>query len=432
MSVRIFYKNIQVRNLNNLPTDRPVLLTSNHPNSFMDAIVLSVLVKQKLNSLVRSDVFNTPLKRWFLAQIGLTPIYRLQEGKDQLYKNAETFDKCYEILRANKTILVFSEGICIQERRLRKLKKGTARIALGAEESRDFKLGLVVVPVGINYSKPKNFRSDVFVNFGEAFEMTEFIDVYKHDKVKGINSFTKFLQEKMTQLLVVIEDKANDTFVEHVEEIFKKQELKILSMDSKNLEHHFQFSSRITQKINDAHKQTPEKIEHVKTKTEQYQKQIYDLKLRDHLFIKDNSKISFFIFVRNCLLLLLGLPLHIYGLINNYLPYKIAHSTTNKVVKLLEFHSSVNIAMGTLLFLIFYIVQTLLIAFLFPLQVLVIYLLSLPLSGVFCLYYFPFLKKTMGVGRLLLLKNNNKTKFEELLNQRMGILNLFEELEINQ
>ena len=55
---------------------------------------------------------------------------------------------------------------------LRNLKTGTARIALETEKRNEGKLGLKVVAVGLNYSQPEKFRSNILVNIDEPKAVT--------------------------------------------------------------------------------------------------------------------------------------------------------------------------------------------------------------------------------------------------------------------
>ncbi|MBK7669553.1 MAG: hypothetical protein IPJ32_20775, partial [Sphingobacteriaceae bacterium] len=50
-------------------------------------------------------------------------------------------------------------------------------------------------------------------------------------------------------------------------------------------------------------------------------------------------------------------PLWIRGLIGNYLPYKASEKITDKMVRNVEFHSSFNMAIGTILMWIYYGIQ---------------------------------------------------------------------------
>src|SRR5690349_10663356 len=113
----IFYRRIDFRGLENVPKTGPIILACNHPNSFLDALMVGTYTNRRIYFLARSDVFNTPLKRWILEQASMLPVYRLQEGMENLDKNKTTFSKCFEILDRDAMILIFSEGLCIQELR---------------------------------------------------------------------------------------------------------------------------------------------------------------------------------------------------------------------------------------------------------------------------------------------------------------------------
>ena len=145
----------------------PKILASNHPNSFFDAILIAVHYPKPIYFLARGDAFKKPLVANFLKALHLIPIYRLSEGKNNLSKNDATFKKCLELLRQNQTILIFSEGLCVNEWNLRPLKKGTARLALMA--LKEGIANLEIQPVNLNYSNFHQNPKDVIINFNEAF-----------------------------------------------------------------------------------------------------------------------------------------------------------------------------------------------------------------------------------------------------------------------
>lgn len=143
--------------------DGPLLLASNHPNSFLDAILLDILFRNTIWSLARGDVFKKPFVIKMLTKIKILPVYRTSEGVENLDANYKTFDACKEIFRSNGVVLMFSEGKCINEWHLRPLKKGTARLAISSwQDGIDVK----VLPVGINYSSFTKFGKNIFLNFG--------------------------------------------------------------------------------------------------------------------------------------------------------------------------------------------------------------------------------------------------------------------------
>ena len=87
-------RNKTVTGLHHVPNDRPVILACNHPNAFMDAIMLGSTTRRRTWFLARSDVFRKKWLAQFLSFIGIIPIYRLLEGAENLSKNDETFEKC--------------------------------------------------------------------------------------------------------------------------------------------------------------------------------------------------------------------------------------------------------------------------------------------------------------------------------------------------
>jgi 1-acyl-sn-glycerol-3-phosphate acyltransferase len=82
-----------------------------------------------------------------LSTLKMFPVYRVTEGVENLNINYATFEKCKELFRKQGIVLIFSEGKCVNEWRLRPLKKGTARLAINSWED---KIPLEILPVGIN------------------------------------------------------------------------------------------------------------------------------------------------------------------------------------------------------------------------------------------------------------------------------------------
>jgi len=194
LTLRVYYRHIYINGLANIPVRGGVILACNHPNSFLDAMILACYSPRPLNFLARSDIFNKPWKAWILRQLHLIPIYRLQEGAGNLDKNNETFSYCHQLLARGEVILIFSEGICVQEMRLRKLKKGTARIALSYAAL----YGAVqVVAIGFNYPAFMTFRGSVYVSIAEPFDGATYTALFKSAAANALQNFN----EKLTTLL---------------------------------------------------------------------------------------------------------------------------------------------------------------------------------------------------------------------------------------
>jgi len=221
--LRIHFRRIYKTGFENIPATGPVILACNHPNSFLDAVVVALLSKRPVNFLARSDVFRKKWAAWILAQLNMIPIYRLQEGMENLEKNQGTFKKCFEILAKGEVLLIFSEGICVLEKRLRPLKKGTARIAFGAEELYQFQLNLKIVPLALTYTRATEFRSELFIVTAAGFSIKHLQSLWHEEPARAIRTFNEQLSPLLENNLLVIPDKKTEKQAEWMLELGRSQ-----------------------------------------------------------------------------------------------------------------------------------------------------------------------------------------------------------------
>ena len=77
----VFYKRIQVKNMENLKLHGPAIIVMNHPNAFIDPVAISMTCyPPQLKYLARGDVFKPGLASWFFEKLGIVPIFRIQDG----------------------------------------------------------------------------------------------------------------------------------------------------------------------------------------------------------------------------------------------------------------------------------------------------------------------------------------------------------------
>ena len=188
----------------------PLLIASNHPNSFLDAIILATLFKNPVYSLARGDAFNGKLITKILTSLNMLPVYRVSEGVENLEHNYYTFNACQDIFKKSGIVLIFSEGRCINEWHLRPLKKGTARLAFTAWQQ---SIPLKVLPVGINYNSFRKFGKTIHLNFGNFITSEQMNSNFQ--SAKAINDFNNKLQQQLKELVYEIAEddkKLNDYF----------------------------------------------------------------------------------------------------------------------------------------------------------------------------------------------------------------------------
>lgn len=197
LALHFYCRKVYINKPSCLHLSGPLLLAANHPNSFLDAIIFATLFRKPVYSLARGDAFAGGIVDQLFKSMNMLPVYRLSEGAQNLDRNYQTFEACQHIFRQNGIVLIFSEGRCINEWRLRPLKKGTARLALTAWQNQ---IPLQVLPVGINYSSFGGFGKIVQLNFGET--ISQYSIPSGTSDGTSILTFNKLLRHQLKDLVV--------------------------------------------------------------------------------------------------------------------------------------------------------------------------------------------------------------------------------------
>lgn len=200
LAAKIFCRKIIINNPALLKEKGPMILACSHPNSFLDAVLIDILFEQPVWSLTRGDAFVSKRITRLFYKLKMLPVYRPSEGVENLSENYKTFDACIELFKRGQVVLIFSEGLCVNEWHLRPLKKGTARLAYKCQQEN---IPLKILPVGINYSSFKRFGKNLFVNFGNIFTANDFDKDLSDGAWNQV--FNNTLQQELRPLVFEIE-----------------------------------------------------------------------------------------------------------------------------------------------------------------------------------------------------------------------------------
>jgi 1-acyl-sn-glycerol-3-phosphate acyltransferase len=198
-AIKVYCRKITINKPEYLKLKGPVLLAANHPNSFLDGIIMTTLFEDNIYSLARGDAFNHPFYKRLLYWLGLRPVYRNSEGSENLSHNYTTFIACHEVFAKNGIVIIFSEGGCRNEWHLRPLRKGTARLAVSSWKKN---IDLTVIPVGLNYNGFRNFGKNVIINFGEPIRKESVMN--EETEGKQFLSFNNQLETQLHNLVYEI------------------------------------------------------------------------------------------------------------------------------------------------------------------------------------------------------------------------------------
>lgn len=304
----------------------------------MEGIVMGFKLKRPVHYLARSDAFTSPFAAWLLGLLKVIPIYRQQEGPDNLSKNEEVFARCYEILARGGAILIFPEGLSLIEKRLRPLKKGVARLSFGAEQSRQWQLDLQVVPAGFTYSEAQRSFSELLVAFGPPIPVRDLKGEYTDNPAKAINKFNETLAAELRKLIVEIHNPAQDLLAELLFRIYRNEETdKWNPHDPERLRQQQALASRL--------REIPATVlAELQETAVQYTDLLRECRLADSHFPKGTASPTFE--------LLIGAPLFLVSAFFAFPPFFVAGQITASKVKDPEFLAPVHLVLGLLLYLL--------------------------------------------------------------------------------
>jgi len=162
--LRIFFRHIEVVGQEKVPARAPVIFALNHPSALIDPMFILGLANRPVHFLAKEPLFRMPIIGRLVRGVGCIPVYRAQDNADPS-ENKTTFERARAILASGGTIAIFPEGTSHDDPKLRVLKTGLARIALGAAQAGHNEIQ--IVPAGLYYSDKGRFRSDALLCFGD-------------------------------------------------------------------------------------------------------------------------------------------------------------------------------------------------------------------------------------------------------------------------
>lgn len=428
LALKVYFRKIHIEGANKMPEQGPFIIVANHPSSFLDPVSIAVNIKPKISFLAKGVMFKNKIIASILKGLNMVPVYRAQDDPKMVNKNTEVFKSCYKKLKDKGVIMIFPEGTSEMERRLRKIKTGTARIALGAEKEYDYNLNLKIVPVGLNYTKSSRFRSEAFINFGKPINVNNYFDAYKKDEIATAKELTEKIETDIRDLMIAVDKEENDELVERIESIYKTT-LKNKTNEKNESLKDLKSSQAIVEAVSYFQKTKPALYDKMANKVDRYFLKLRRVKLSDKSLdntrekTKELSKM-----LKSSIALILGFPLWLFGIITSYIPYKLPRIVALKLTDSEAFYGALLMSLGTLFFIIFYSLE--IIGFWFLTHNLILTIgfgTLLVLSGFFTIYYarnarrlyfnFKLYSKKHLISQLTIERNNLISDFNKLSNQ---------------
>jgi 1-acyl-sn-glycerol-3-phosphate acyltransferase len=425
VGIRLYYKEIRVKNLELLPQKGPLIIISNHPNTLMDAWVIGMVCKQPIYYMAKATLFNSKFKLKLLKSLNMIPINRQGEGRVDGVSNEDSFGECYKILNEGKTLVIFPEGTSYKERVLRKLKSGTARIALEAEHRKKGKLGLKVVAVGLNYSQSEKFRSNILIDIDQPQPVTAYLEEYEKNSRSAAQKLTSQFRTRLEKVLVT-----NDTTEEEslVEKIYSILHSKNISSSERGVQREVTQLKDIKNRLDEMNIVEPWLVAEIHLKVRSIQWKLDKLKIKsDFLDRRFRSRMFYRQLFTSSLFIIVALPLFILGLIHNIFQYLFTDWIIPKLTKDIEYYAPFAVFIGIILYPSFYLLALYLIGIkLLALSTvgLVIYFALMPITGLFAYWLARYMKHVSNKWHYMFLMMDRKNVLAALKKDKIKLKNL--------
>lgn len=424
LALRVYYRKVTISGREHLPASGPLVVVANHPNTFMDAIIIGTALRQPVYFLAKSTVFGSGLQSWFFqTMLHMIPVYRQQDlPSGAKTGNQQAFEKCFNFLDNKGTLLIFPEGSSFMEKRLREIKTGTARIALGAEARQGFGLGVQIVSIGLNYEAGDRFRSRVTVKIDSPLAVAAWKENWQQDQQKAAKALTEEIRKRLEGHLVLTRNEQEEKLLQQVKLAFGQELVKGLTLPPQ--EKDFLLDKGIAEAIGFFGNYYPDRLLALQTDLNAWFDDLEALKLKN-FFLTDKKRSPV---PGNSLWATLytvaGFPLFVYGLLHNWPPYRLPGKLAEVASRHIEYFAPVAMLSGIFTFSLWYGVALALFQhWLGSGWLTLAYALTLPASGFFALHFSRFLQTAMGRWRLLSLFKQEKQLVKELLQRRQHMAN---------
>jgi 1-acyl-sn-glycerol-3-phosphate acyltransferase len=378
---RVFFKRIDVVNAERIPAGVPAIFAVNHPNALIDPLFLLCFAPRPVSFLAKAPLFTMPVIGWFVRGLESIPVYRKQDNVAG-GSNEETFARARGVLARGGAIAIFPEGTTHSDPRLRELKTGAARIALGASMER-----IAIVPVGLYYTAKQTFRSAAVMQFGEP------IFVHGGRALMPVPSEVEALTEKIDDALDAVTLQADSH--EALELIARGE--RIFSAGRFDPAEELEARRRFVDGYAWMREHDPQRLARLQSRVEQFAAELGDAKIEPQELPGPRFAAS----VRTLATLLVALPLAVAGGVIHFPAYRFVGVIVRRFVKDQEMVATIKAIAGAVFYLLTWIACAALAWWRFGARWALVAVVVVPFLGWVALRFFEQLDDVIGHTRAL-------------------------------
>ncbi len=338
----VFFGRLRVVGRENLRAQQGAIFVANHPNTFFDPMLVTAMAPGRLHYWAKSTFWRVPLLGSLLDQLGAIPVYRRQDGEAAgASGNQRSLDLAATRLNQGAHMLIFPEGVSEQGLSLKPIKTGAARLGFATMEGRDWQTELPIIPIGLDYSDPTLFRGGVTVRIGKPVLLSQYREQYAENPQAAITEVTRTIGKRMARLLPHLDQPSLEKLVHQIHDLYGERVLQILEKQDET-------SARraIVRAVNHYQTMDPDTVVLFSQRMEAYQKERERL-AHDHVTPVPTAEFWH----------LLGslFSLASFGVITNWLPYKLSGRIVAMFSVASVWIASLKLVIGMVVFALYYL-----------------------------------------------------------------------------
>ncbi|HEX8832061.1 MAG TPA: 1-acyl-sn-glycerol-3-phosphate acyltransferase [Longimicrobium sp.] len=385
-----FFRRIRVQGRGNVPRRGPVLVVANHTNAFVDPLLVLTRLDRPVTLTAKSTLRKNPMLAPLIRALHVILFHRSQdvaEGADPS-RNVDALDQCAQRLAEGGCIVIFPEGVSHSDPAMRPFRTGAARIALAYVDAHPAGPPLTLGPTGLHFEAKERFRSSAGLVFGAGMDVHAW---RRENPAADPHELTARIETRIRALT------ANYQAEREIEIFGRAAELLRAGGDAPpplgqepgdDWEAQVALIHRLQAGRQWLARDRRMELDGLEERVRGFARKLSKLGVTPgELFLPmEAPRAAFFVF-REMELLIAGAPLFAWGWLNSLPAYTATKAVVGKMSKDRDHFASNSIFLGIPIFLLLWIVQTTIVAFLASPGWAFVYAPSLPYTGAVALLY---------------------------------------------
>ncbi|HKP38878.1 MAG TPA: lysophospholipid acyltransferase family protein [Pyrinomonadaceae bacterium] len=421
LTLRVYFRRIEVTGLENVPRDNPVIFVLNHPNALVDPVFLLCLAPRRVAFIAKAPLFRMPVIGYLVRALDSLPAYRRQDEGEDVSRNLETFAAARRLLTNGIAIGICPEGVSHNEPRLKPLKTGAARIALAAASSGEA-IDLKIVPAGLYYSEKTSFRSSALLHFAKPISVEPVtLEPDGTPPRPPVRELSGQIEKAMRDVMLHAEQEEALGLIDRAEKIFSAEEVSEPN-EEQRLDRSLKLRQRFLAGYAFYHKHAPRRIDAIETRISVFEQELQQAGIDpSDLSLHDTAGATILNLLTRILICTLLAPFAMFGSAVHYPAYRLAGYLSRRFVTEQDVLSTFKIISAMLLFPLTWLAAGLIAASLTNWIVGLICVVVIPLCGYVAVRFFEEIDQFVGSLAALLMFLMRRRFYMRLLAQRAAI-----------